>query len=133
MTLDSCKGHNIIYLWLRWYIVDIPKGILRAFWNFLKFYFYYFSIIPLLKTLFAPWRRYRWSYGRGFDLKQYLSTAISNGISRLLGALMRVVVIVVGLVFEVFIIVAGLVVFCGWFLLPFLLVLFFYFGFVFLF
>ncbi|MCD6233408.1 hypothetical protein J7J81_03500 [bacterium] len=120
--------HSLLFLFLEWFFYDVPKGILKAFWNFLRFYFNYFSIPLLLKTLFSPWRRYRWSYGRGFDLKRYLSTALSNAISRLLGAFIRILTIFIGLVFEVLILAAGVIVFCGWFLLPILLVSSLYFG-----
>ncbi len=120
---------GIVSLWLHWYFLEVPGGILRAFGNFLKFYFHYFSISLLLRTLFSYWRRYRWSYGRGFDLKRYLSTFISNTVSRFLGALIRSVTILVGLIFELLVLITGIIILLFWICLPIILIFGFYFGF----
>jgi len=77
-----------------WYLIDVPKQILSAWWNFLRFGMQYFSIPVLLKTLFAPWRKYQWSYGQGFDLQRFAETLATNIISRTLGAIMRFILII---------------------------------------
>lgn len=95
---------------------------MKAWGNFLRFNLDYFSIPLLLKTFFSPWRRYSWSYGRGFDLGKFFEAFFSNLISRILGALMRTFLIVFGIIAEIFILVIGLIIILGWILLPFLLV-----------
>jgi cellulose synthase/poly-beta-1,6-N-acetylglucosamine synthase-like glycosyltransferase len=80
-----------------------------------------------LRTLFAPWHRYRISYGRGFDLKVWAEAFFSNLIFRVLGAIVRIAVISFGVLFEVFIFLIGLAIFLGWLILPFVLL----FGFLF--
>ena len=77
----------------------------------------FFSIFLLIKTLFAPWRQYQWSYGRGFDLGRYAEVFFSNLITRGLGAFMRAVFIILGTVSEVLIFVVGLAIFIGWLVL----------------
>src|SRR3989344_6842987 len=114
---------NIISLWFSWYFFDVPKEILTGWRNFLLFGLNYFSIPLLLKTLFSHWRRYSWSYGRGFDIARYLNVFGSNLISRLLGAFMRTILIFFGIIAEIFIFIFWLMVFMGWFLLPILLFL----------
>jgi len=114
---------NIIWIWVFWYFFEVPKNIISGWRNFLWFGFNYFSIPLLLKTLFSPWKRYSWSYGRGFDIARYFNVFVSNLISRFLGAAMRIVLISVGIIFEIFIFFLGLIIFLGWFLLPFLLIL----------
>jgi len=101
-----------------WYLVDVPRQILSAWWNFLKFGLQYFSIPILLKTLFAPWRKYQWSYGEGFDLQRFAEALATNIISRTLGAIVRAIFIALGLLAEVLILIAGLIVLVGWFVLP---------------
>lgn len=123
------QRQNILLAWFSWQFFDTPKFILQAWQNFLKFNLNYFSVPLLLKTLFSHWRRYRWSYGRGFDLPRYLETFASNLISRILGAIMRSILISIGLLVEFFIILGGIIAFLGWLFLPILLILGMYHGF----
>jgi hypothetical protein len=119
----------IILQFLLWYFLEVPKKILKAWGNFLRFNLEYFSIPLLLRTLFSHWRRYQWSYPRGFDLPKYLEVFFSNLISRLLGIILRIVLIFICLLGEILILVSGAIIFIGWFALPVLLWLSFGFGF----
>jgi hypothetical protein len=110
---------NIILLMIVWLFFDVPRNILKAWRNFLLFNLEYFSIPLLLKTFFSHWRRYGYAYPRGFDIKGYFEVFTSNLISRILGAILRTVLIILGLFIEVFIILGGLLVFLGWLILPF--------------
>ncbi len=113
---------SIFFEFLIWYFWETPKNILLAWKNYLKFNLEFFSTPLLLKTLFAPWRQYRWDYGRGFDLLKYLETLFSNLITRTIGMFVRSILIILGLVAEVIIFIVGLIIFLGWFaLLPFLI------------
>lgn len=122
------KMQNIALQYLIWQFFDAPKNILLVWKNFLSFNLNYFSVPQLLKTFFSPWKRYRVSYGKGFDVGRYLEAFISNLIFRILGAIMRSFLIIFGLVAEVFIIIIGLIVFFGWILLPAFLIWGFIFG-----
>lgn len=119
---------NIIFQYLIWQFFDAPKNILKAWKNFLLFNLNYFSIPLLLKTLFSPWHRYKVSYGRGFDFSRYFEAFFSNLIFRLLGAIIRTLLIVIGLLIEVFIVLGGLIAFFCWLVLPAILILGFIFG-----
>lgn len=116
--LESCPKKNIFSRWLKWHFFEVPKKILKVSRNFLVFNFNYFSVFTLLKTLFAPWRRSKESYGRGFDLKRYAATFIGNMISRILGLIVRIVIIVIGLIVEVFIFLCSIIVFFSWIFAP---------------
>jgi len=121
---------NIFLQWVIWQFFEVPGNILKAWWNFLKFYLInYFSIPLLFETFFAHWRRYRWFYPKGFDVGQYFEVFFSNLISRILGAVMRSFLIIIGILVEIFIIFIGFFIFLGWFLLPILLILGLYYGF----
>ncbi|MFC1789808.1 hypothetical protein ACFLYY_02430 [Patescibacteria group bacterium] len=110
---------NILLQWLSFYFFDAPKGILKAWRNFLLFNLNYFSIPILLKTLFSYWHRYRWYYPKGFNVGGYFSTLLSNAISRILGAMVRVFFIIIGILVEFFIIILGGLILLGWLILPF--------------
>ena len=96
--------------------------------NFLVFNFHYFSTVNLLKSLFSPWRKDTASYGRGFDPKRFASILFGNLISRFLGAIVRTVIIAIGLVFEALTFVVGLFVFLIWFFLPLIIIAGFFYG-----
>jgi len=130
--MTSFLTKNMFSQWLVWHFLEVPKNILRIFKGFLLFNFSYFSVPFLLKTFFTPWRKYKESYGRGFDLKRYLEAFIFNSTSRILGAIVRTVIILIGLIFEVFIFIAGIAVFLIWIFLPILLIISFYFSLKFL-
>jgi hypothetical protein len=126
-------GHNIISQYIFWQFWESSKDILAGWKNFLKFGLYYFSLPLLLKTLFSPWHRYRWYYPKGFYPLEYLEVFLSNLISRVLGLILRIFLIISGILFEVFVFFAGLIVFFGWLILPFLLISGFFYGFSILF
>lgn len=128
MTGLSLK-RSIFSQYLEWHFFDTPKAILAAWRNFLWFNLNYFSIPVLLRTLFSPWRRYQYSYGRGFKISRYFEALTFNLMSRGIGALLRLGFIVIGLLLEVIIFLAGLVVFLGWFFLPLILIAGFFYGF----
>jgi len=128
MTKADWK-QNIFFQWLSWQFFDVPRSILIAWKNFLKFNLNYFSIPLLLKTLFSSWRRYRVPYGKGFDIGRYFEAAFSNLLFRILGAAMRGFLIIIGLLVEIFIIFAGIIMVFGWLLFPALLIAGLIFGF----
>jgi len=120
--MEKSNSDNIFTTWLKWQFYEMPKFLLQAWNNYFLFSVNYFSFTLLLKTLFSPWRRYRWRYPRGFDLGEFFGTLISNFFSRILGALMRVVLIIAGIFFQLFVVIAGLIIFIAWFSLPFIVV-----------
>jgi hypothetical protein len=126
--MDNFVKENLLLKFIFWYYLERPKRILVLWGNFLRFGWNYFSIGLLLKTLFNHWHRYQWFYARGFDPKQWSQTLAFNLISRVLGMIARTVLIIIGLVFLAVIILSGLFIFLLWLILPFLIALFFYFG-----
>lgn len=122
------ENTNLLAQYFEWHFGDQPKLILRAWQNLLRFNLNYFSTPLLFKTLFSPWKRYRMSYGRGFDLHRYTEVFIFNSMSRVLGAMVRIVVLIVGCIAEVIIFFGGGIFLLGWILLPALLLFGIFFG-----
>ncbi len=119
---------SLLIQYLVWHFWDMPKELKRAWRNYLYFYLGFFSIILLLKTLIAPWRGLSWSYGRGFSISRYFEAFISNLFSRIIGAAIRMVLIIFGLLAEIFIFFLGMIIFSTWLFLPGLLVVSFIIG-----
>lgn len=119
---------NIFVQYLTWHFYDAARGVLNIWKNFLRFNLNYWSLPLLLKTLFAPWRRYNYSYGRGFDPKRFFEVFTFNTISRVMGLIMRTVLIVCGLLTEAFVFLAGAAGFLIWLFLPVLILIGFYHG-----
>lgn len=90
----------IFIIYLYWHYGAGLRGLFRIWKNFLLFSFHFFSLIPLLQTLFSPWHRLTSSYGRGFDPKVWARALTENMISRVLGAIVRSMIISIGLVAE---------------------------------
>ncbi len=113
---------------LAWYFFDMPKGILKGWRNFLAFNLNYFSVPVLLETFFSPWHSYRYSYGKAFSPARYFEAFVFNTFSRVIGMILRIILISLGLLIEIPIFFIGLIVFLGWFILPFLLIIGFFLG-----
>jgi hypothetical protein len=120
--MQSTGKQNIVSLWFYWQFYEMPIFLLGVWKNYILFALNYLSLTVLLKSLFAPWRRYKWNYPKGLNVGEFFNTLISNAFSRLLGALMRVVLIVAGILFQIFVIFAGLIIFLSWILAPFIII-----------
>ncbi|MBU3964319.1 hypothetical protein KJ591_01160 [Patescibacteria group bacterium] len=126
-------SQNVIAQYFVWHFYDVPKELGKAWKNYLRSYLSFFSIVALVRTLFAPWHGYQWSYGRGFSFSRYAETLVSNTFARVLGAIIRIFLIIFGVIFEAIIFFLGAIVFFGWILLPAIIVIFFVYGIKFLF
>ncbi|MBU2540057.1 hypothetical protein KJ786_02760 [Patescibacteria group bacterium] len=111
-------SNNIIISWFFWHFYEAPKFLLKVWKNYIQFSVNFFSTPLLFKTLFSPWRRYKWGYPRGFDLMGYFETITSNIFSRFIGAICRITLIIVGVIFQICVFLFGAIVFVGWLLLP---------------
>lgn len=119
---------NIFLQALVWQFFDMPRAILVGWKNFLLFNLNYFSIILLLKTYFSHWHKYYYSYERVFEFWKNTEVFIFNMMSRIIGAMVRTFIIVIGTISEVLIFLLGIIIFLGWLILPFLLVFGLFFG-----
>jgi hypothetical protein len=120
--MDQSSKQNIFSEWLFWQFYEMPKFLFEVWMSYLNFATNLFSVPLLLKTFFAPWHRYKWRYPKGFDLAEFFNTLVSNIFSRIIGALMRIVLIVTGIFFQIFVVIAGLIIFVSWLLVPFVII-----------
>jgi hypothetical protein len=129
--MEQNSEQNIFTLWFLWQFYEMPKFLLQVWQNYIMFAANFFSVPLLLKTFFSPWRRYNWKYPKGFNLAEIFNTLISNIISRILGAIMRIVLIIVGIFLQVFVVITGIIIIVGWILIPLITIAGFLFVFMF--
>jgi len=110
--------NNVAISYLSWHFYEAPKFLVKVWKNYINFSLNYFSTSLLLKTLFSPWRRYAWGYPKGFDVKVILENFVSNIISRVLGAIVRLFLIIAGAFVQVGIFLGGAILIAIWILLP---------------
>ena len=120
--MQTIQKQNIFVIWALWYFYEMPKFLLEVWKNYILFALNYFSLPILLKSFFSPWHKYRWQYPKGINVVEFFNTLISNTFSRILGAGMRTVLIIVGTLFQIFVIFAGLIIFLAWIFGPFIVI-----------
>lgn len=104
----------IILEFLEWYYQSF-KTCLKAWGNFVVFAFNLFSVPLLLKTLFAPWRRMEIiEQAPGFALDKFFQKLTFNLISRVIGFLVRLMIIFWGLIFALFFFILGFLIALVW-------------------
>lgn len=87
----------IIVRYLVWHYSLAVLQFSRVYKNITVFLYNFFSIPILLKTFFAPWRRMGESYPEDkTQLVEIISSFVVNMIVRMVGVVMRSVIILIG-------------------------------------
>lgn len=108
---------------LMWYWSVHPRKILRMYASYAQAFGEMFSIIFLLKTLFAPWKSIRDAYPKkGFDISAILETWTLNVTARSIGCIIRIAAILVGIVLQVIVLAFFLSYLALWLAFPLLVV-----------
>jgi len=123
---------NIFIKYLYWQLILTPKKVLLILKNYLAFGFDFFSIKETLRSLFSPWRRYLWDYGRGFDIGRYFEVLVSNIITRIIGFIMRLFLITFFIIYEVVVLILGIALFFISIIYPFFFIWLLIYGFKYL-
>lgn len=115
-----------------WHYTFAFRDIWHVWGNLLWFVAKQFSILLLLKSLFSPWRRVVENGPRHFDLEAWAGAVVVNLMSRLVGAMMRLIMISVGIITLSGVVVGGILFFALWIVAPFLVTALFLLGFYFI-
>jgi len=106
-----------------WYYSRGFRGLILILGNFLKFFWHFFSIGFLSQRLFSPWKRdISFSNWRGLHPVLFFKKIIDNGFSRMIGLLIRSLVIIFGIIIEISFFLLGFVFLISWIFLPGLLI-----------
>jgi len=99
-----------------WVYFIAPLQFIKIWSNFIWFLYNFFSIHLLLTTLFSKWHRIgEVRQQRGFEA--IFSAFVINPLMRIVGFIIRSIVIIAGLVMVLTAILIGLALFIVWFLL----------------
>lgn len=113
---------SIILGYLKWHYGRAIRSLGQVWGNFLIFTYDFFSIKLLYKNFFDPWKRMSDSYPKSFDFKKYFYAFITNLIVRLVGIIMRLVLLGVGLICYILLAILYLPALIIWLLLPFIVI-----------
>lgn len=116
---------KLVTSYIGWHYSEAVRELVSICRNFIFFWYHFFSISTLLRTLFSPWQMLGEPYQRGFNIPANLGIFALNTIMRIVGFFVRIVVIFFGLVtISVSIVFTGaLLIF--WLLLPVIIIVLF--------
>jgi len=106
-----------------WYYGKAFLDITHVWLNFVWFVARFFSISTLLRTLLSPWKRVKETYERGSNFEDFAGVFVVNILTRVLGALIRLVIIAIGFIALTLTLVGGLLFLAFWIVAPILSVL----------
>lgn len=104
--------------YLKWHYGKAVYSLSGIWRNFISFTYNYFSIKLLFKNFFDPWKRMTDKYPTGFNLKLYFYAFLTNLIIRIVGMIMRTVLILAGLTCCILLVIFYPIVLIIWLLLP---------------
>ncbi len=123
----------IVVDYIGWHYGAAFRSIVSIWTNLMWFAVHFFSIPMLLRTLFSPWRRVQEEYHVRNGLERFFEALVVNIMTRIVGALMRLVIILCGFIVLV-VMFAGIVAFViFWLIAPFVFAYLIFLGIVYLF
>jgi hypothetical protein len=90
--------------------------------NFLWFVIHFFSLPQLMRSWFAPFKRITEERGDKFDLEDLAGFVIIGILSRVVGAIARTAIIIIGVGVLALTIIGGFLTYLIWALLPFAII-----------
>ncbi len=118
MKVPRVKMLSLLEHYLVWHYGQAYRDIYHVWMNFIWFCFNFFSITDLFASLFQPWKRMGEDYPKAFDLAKIVSTFIVNILMRIVGAMVRLIVITIGLTFASLVFFIGLAILLVWTVMP---------------
>lgn len=119
---------SVINHYLLWHYTRAFGEIFHLWLNFLWFTIKFFSIPQLMRSWFAPWKRIVEERRKAWDFEDLAGYIVIGFFSRLLGFLIRTIIICFGLLTLLTTIVLGLSVYLLWVVAPFISIVLLVFG-----
>ena len=119
---------KLVPIYLRWHYSTALLDISRIDGDIFWFLWHFFSVPETLRTYFSPWERMGEKYKGGLDIEEAASTFVVNTLMRIVGIIMRSVLLFFALISFI---VAFIVIFIGffiWIFIPFILLALAFFG-----
>ncbi len=112
----------ILHHYLIWHYSHAYLEFSHVWLNILWFITRFFSIIDLMKSWLSPWKRMTEERKKAWDVEEFLGSVVINVLSRIIGALMRTIIITIGLLALTFVLVGGVMVYLIWTIAPALII-----------
>ena len=119
---------SFIYLipfYTKWHYTEGFKDLSRNWKSLIFFVLHFFSLGILFRTWFAPFGRLNEEYRRGLDLEAFLETLVANTLMRMVGFVLKTIVIIVGLLILLLTTIFGPVALILWAFAPFVILFLF--------
>ncbi len=113
---------SFILAYLEWHYSRAFADIWNTCTNYIWFIYNFFSISLLFRTFFTPWHKMDVQYGKGLDMENFFGPFIVNTLMRLVGMVLRAVIIIIGFVCVLVTFLLGVLCLVIWPFLPFILV-----------
>jgi hypothetical protein len=113
---------SIVHHYFYWHYSRALLDIFNIWKDCIWFVGHFFSLRQLAVSWFSPWKRTIESRGEKWNLEDLAGYVIINILSRLVGAIIRTVIIFLGLVSVLTTIIGGVLVYAFWILTPFILI-----------
>lgn len=110
--------------YLAWHYSVGMTDFLRIWGNFFWFFFNFFSIALLLRTLFTPFQRLDEKYAPGLQPGKWAETLTVNILMRFVGAALRLFLVAIGIVAIITTAIVGALLFLTWVFAPLSIALF---------
>jgi len=106
---------------LSWQFVYMPWRILEIIRGVFKFIAHYFAVEFHVRNFFGPWhRQIATKQVLGLDLAEWGRVKVFNAFGRVVGAILRTLVLLIGGFAALMNLLVGILLLVGWYLGPFL-------------
>ena len=105
---------SIVHHYLLWHYSRAFLEIFHVWLNLIWFVVHFFSLPQLILSWFSPWRRMVEGRGNKWNIEDLAGFIIIGLISRIIGFILRTVVITIGLVSLLITIIGGFLVYAFW-------------------
>jgi hypothetical protein len=132
-TIYSMLFVSILHHYILWHYTRAFSEILHVWTNFFWFTINFFSLPQLAKSFFSPWKRMTEERGETFSFENLASFVIINLISRIIGMILRTIIILTGIITLLLLSIGIVVTYALWITAPLLIISSLYFGILFIF
>ncbi|KPJ70159.1 hypothetical protein AMJ51_02440, partial [Microgenomates bacterium DG_75] len=92
---------NDVSGYFSWHYLVAPKRIIKIGLNFLIFFYHYFSVALIARTIFSPWKRLTIKRKRALTFENFFYVLSFNLTSRSIGAIVRLSTLLTWLLIEI--------------------------------
>jgi len=127
-TKNTMLFLSIMHHYVFWHYTRAWKELFHVWSNLIWFVINFFSLPQMMLSWLSPWKRMTEGRGDKWNLEDLASYVIIGIISRIVGAIMRTVVIFIGLICLAIVITGGIMTILFWAIAPLVIIGFLGFG-----